>query len=525
MVNFRKSELQCQLCSKILKDPVNLPCHCIICHGHLSDGSVKDGLIKCEPCGDNFVVKDIHLKVNKLAKRILDAEGHFSPEEKAAKSELQKLLNEFQQLFDQIQQEQTEFEVSSYDHFAEIKRTLDLQREELKHKIDEIYLAMIKQIEKHEAFYKQKLEETRYFQEFNAERENKNLDDEFHKVDLTIQRVQQLQSKYEADIKELHDKMTHLQLVSQQMKKCSFIAKKDFDKSSFGSLKLINLSIYLASSSNDKTIKLWDFETKECIRTIEGHTDKIHCMDVLENGHLISGSSDKSLKIWNPIDGACLKTIAVSQVIRRLRVLSGNRVAIGSHTQIHVWDLHDDKCKQTLEGHTDTIQCLILLSAEILASCSQDKSIKVWDLNKSTCVQTFHGHNGMVISLHLLKDGHMASGSGDKTIKIWERDSSECIKTLRGHTEAIWALESTDTFDLISCSDDESIKIWNVTSGECIRTLMGHNDGVFRIKVYSNDFIASGSSDRSIKLWDLSSGECTHTLDGHQCLVTSLCFI
>ena len=123
------------------------------------------------------------------------------PEEKAAKSELQKLLNEFQQLFDQIQQEQTEFEVSSYDHFAEIKRKLDLQREELKQKIDVIYLAMISQVEKHEAFYKQKLDETRCFKEFNAERETETFEDEFRKVDLTIKRVQQLQSKYEANVK------------------------------------------------------------------------------------------------------------------------------------------------------------------------------------------------------------------------------------------------------------------------------------------------------------------------------------
>ena len=238
MVNFRKSELQCQLCSKILKDPVNLPCQCTICHGHLKDGSVKDGLIKCEPCGDNFVVKDIHLKVNTLAKRILDAEGHLSPQEKNIKSKIQKLLNELQQLNDQIHQEQTAFEVNSYDHFAEIKRKLDLQREELKNKIDEIYLAMISQVEKHETFYKQKLDENRCFQEFNAEKETKNFEDEFRKVDLTIQRVQQLQTKYGADIKELKEKMTHLQVVSKEMKKCSFVAKTNFVVSSFGSLNL-----------------------------------------------------------------------------------------------------------------------------------------------------------------------------------------------------------------------------------------------------------------------------------------------
>ena len=93
MTNVSKSDLKCQLCSKILKDPVNLPCYCTICHAHLTDGSAKDGRITCVECKDTFVVKDIQLKVNKHAKFILDNEAHLSPEEKAAKSETQKLLN------------------------------------------------------------------------------------------------------------------------------------------------------------------------------------------------------------------------------------------------------------------------------------------------------------------------------------------------------------------------------------------------------------------------------------------------
>ena len=525
MSNVNKSALQCHLCSKILKDPVNLPCQCTICHNHLKDDSVKDGILTCVECGDKFVVKDMQLKVNKLAKRILDAENHLSPEEKDAKTEMQLLLNEFQQLYDKLQQEQTEFEVSSYDHFAEIKRKLDLQREELKQKIDEIYLTLISKVEKHEAFYKQKLDKTRCFKEFNAEKELENFEEEFRIVDLTIERVQQLQSRYEANIKVLQDKMTNLQLVSTQMKKCSFMAKKDFDISSFGALNLTNLNIYLASCSEDKTFKLWNFETKECIRTLEGHTDNINCMDVLECGILVSGSSEKSLKVWNLSSGICLKTIPTTYGIFRLKVLSGNRVAIGSQKQIQVWDLNNETCIKTLIGHTDGIQCIIALSDETLASCSQDNTIKIWNLNNSTCVQTFHGHTEMVLSLLLLKDGNLASSSRDSTIKIWNRDIGECTKTLQGHTGWVYALESTDIFDLISCSGDKSIKMWNVTSGECIRTLLGHTSSVYRIKVYSNDVLASGSSDKSIKLWDLTSGQCTHTFDGHQKSVTSLCFI
>ena len=425
MINSSKSAIQCQLCNKILKDPVHLPCYCTICHAHLTDGSAKDGRITCVECKDTFVVKDMELKVSKWAKRILDVEGHLTLEEKSAKNEKHQLLNEFQLFYDQLQQEQTLFEVSSHDHFAEIKREIDLQREQLKEKIDEIYLSMIKQVEKHETIFKQKLEKTRCFNEFNAEREKENFQDEFRKVDLTIERAQQLKSKYEANVKALQEKMTNLKFVSKKMEKCSFVAKKDFDISSFGTLNLRSLNRYLASCSDDKTIKLWDLETKECIRTFEGHTDKINCIDVLENGLLISASDDKTLKVWNPSDGVCLKTITTTNDVFRLKVLSGNRVACGSQKQIHIWDLNTGTCIQTLDGHTHWIQCIISLSDEILASCSQNKRIKVWNLKDDTCLQTFNGHTDTVCSLLLLNDGHLASGSKDKGIKIWNRDSGQ----------------------------------------------------------------------------------------------------
>ena len=184
MVNFSKLDLLCQICNNVLKDPVNLPCQCTICHAHLK--TAKDGLISCETCGEEFVVRNIECKVNKLAKKALDAEDHLSPEEKELKRVINKMLLEFQQLRDQLNQEQNKFELKSHDHFAEIKNKIDIQREQLKDKIEVIYLAMIKQVEQHETFYKQKLEESRRIKEFDLISEKESLDDEFRKMNLKI---------------------------------------------------------------------------------------------------------------------------------------------------------------------------------------------------------------------------------------------------------------------------------------------------------------------------------------------------
>ena len=54
------------------------------------------------------------------------------------------------------------------------------------------------------------------------------------------------------------------------------------------------------SCSDDKTIKIWSYETYELLGTLTGHSDWVMSLAHIQNTKLIlSGSGDKTIKIWN----------------------------------------------------------------------------------------------------------------------------------------------------------------------------------------------------------------------------------
>ena len=224
-------------------------------------------------------------------------------------------------------------------------------------------------------------------------------------------------------------------------------------------------------------------EANECINTLTGHTEGVDCLENLSNSQFISGSDDKSLKIWDSVNGSLIKTLdGINEEMACVKLLLGNKVAVGCFYKIKILNIEDDSCINTIDGHTGWVWALTLLQDGTLASGSNDKTIKFWNINNGQSIKTLNGHTHEVYCLLLLSNGQLASGSADKTIKIWNTDTGECIKILKGHTLAINGLESSENFELISCSNDKTIKIWNVNTGECIKTLVGHNGGIKCIK-------------------------------------------
>jgi WD40 repeat protein len=102
------------------------------------------------------------------------------------------------------------------------------------------------------------------------------------------------------------------------------------------------------------------------------------CLVELKNGNLASGSLDKTIKIWNIETKICINTLKgrkrgitiLERNIRGVELFSASFEGI-----IKIWNSDACVCLKTLDGHNNSISSLVLHSY-FLFSCSYDKSIR-----------------------------------------------------------------------------------------------------------------------------------------------------
>ena len=231
---------------------------------------------------------------------------------------------------------------------------------------------------------------------------------------------------------------------------------------------------YIASGSNDCTIKIWDATTGACIHTLTGHDNRITSVSWSPDGkQLASSSDDCTIKIWDATTGACIHTLTseTSWITSVSWSPDGKHIASGSwDNTIKIWDATTGTCTQTLTGHTNGVDSVSWSpDGKHIASSSDDRTIKIWNVSTGTCIHTLTGHSKRINSVVWSPDGkHIASSSDDRTIKIWDTTTTgDCIHTLTGHTHRVRSIAwSPDGKHIASGGDDNTVRVWNIIDTE-----------------------------------------------------------
>jgi len=124
---------------------------------------------------------------------------------------------------------------------------------------------------------------------------------------------------------------------------------------------LIGVAGNIWSASSDKSIRIWDAETGECLKKLEGHSSRVFTLLSEYDKYVWSGSWDRTIFIWNTQTHGFFKelkgkhTDAISSLIS-VRHLGQQRIWSGSwDSSISIWSSQNGPHHTNLEtNHTAT---------------------------------------------------------------------------------------------------------------------------------------------------------------------------
>jgi WD40 repeat protein len=307
----------------------------------------------------------------------------------------------------------------------------------------------------------------------------------------------------------------------------------------------------LASGSDDKTIKIWNVETGQCLDTLEDHKERVWSVVFSPDGKILaSGSEDKTIILWSVENDKFYNLQEIKENLSWVRSIAfspdGKKLASGNDNgEIKFWGIINNQAveENKLLKTTSKIRSIAFSpNGRFLVSSGNNCIVNLWDLSNNTSEsKKYEDHDVWIRSVIFSPDSKtFASGSEDGTIIIRKVDgysekssaqrdgtnestkksvyqptnlSSQTshdtdIVKINGHDGRIRSLAFINQGNtLISTSDDQTIKFWDI-KGKCHRSLEGYTNWSWSVSFSFNDkFLASSNDDKVIRIWNIENLE------------------
>lgn len=266
---------------------------------------------------------------------------------------------------------------------------------------------------------------------------------------------------------------------------------------------------YLASTSKDCTIRIWDTVLGRYDKILTGHTHSVTCVKWGGDGLLYTSSQDRTIKVWRAKDGVQCRTLqGHAHWVNTLALSTDYVLRTGAfepaNATINPQDL-TGSLEEIKEKALKRYNSVRGEGHERLVSGSDDFTMFLWNpAEDKKPVARLTGHQALVNEVLFSPDTRLiASASFDKSIKIWDGKTGKYLNSLRGHVGPVYQVAwSADSRLLVSGSSDSTLKVWDIKTGKLNADLPGHADEVFAVD-WSPDGqrVASGGKDKCLRIW------------------------
>ena len=208
---------------------------------------------------------------------------------------------------------------------------------------------------------------------------------------------------------------------------------------------------YIFSTGGEKTICIWDFAAGSLSRSLEGHSrDVLSSVFSPEGGSIASSSQDRTVRVWDIHTGETLITI--------------NPPSRLSEEEIFIQSVSDDPDLSFDAIHS----CAFSPDGLFIAAGGRGMAVFMFDAVTGTLIHELHGHKDDITSCTFSPDGHiLASSSRDRTIHLWDTVTGQLLGVIEAHAGAVEACAfSPDGHLLVTVCADNVIRFWDVTTAQ-----------------------------------------------------------
>ena len=188
------------------------------------------------------------------------------------------------------------------------------------------------------------------------------------------------------------------------------------------------------SASDDLTIRLWDLDTRKCLRVLRGHVGQVQQIVLLHSDFEVDDQEEENHADESPGQMSSDEvsspempqfTSAAADCRYNDTFNSGGHrkpppryiMTSALDSTIRLWEVPTGRCVKTLFGHVEGIWALAADALRVVSG-AEDRMVKVWDARTGACEKTYTGHAGPVTCIGL-SDSRMCSGSEDGEVRMY----------------------------------------------------------------------------------------------------------
>ena len=276
---------------------------------------------------------------------------------------------------------------------------------------------------------------------------------------------------------------------------------------------------YLASTGvSDGKVRVWDMATGDEVFNCAHEHRAVLGVAYSPDGRLLASSSwDKTVRIWDANNGRPISNPLVRHSdelgVLAFRPPDGRQLAVVAYDNtVRLWEVATGQAARTpLPGATG-INTIIAFSPDgrLLATAGgNNKIVTVWDVTSGQEVWYVPGHADTLPVVAFSPDGRLLASAGtDQAVRIWDAATGRAIRTLRGHRAMLGSVTfSPDSRQLATAGNDAIVKIWDVTdletnTGPICVPLGSHPQGVRGLSFSpDNATLASAGADGTVRVW------------------------